>query len=182
MPKPDEFNSVVKGLLKQDSAADRQVAKRLLLLTGVSREWNFGPFGLAQVQQLDDRTAVQLYDRFPHLLRGPFKMNISAGWYATFPKLVDRALAAGDEGLIDFLASRLVTRPLWSHGAGKKQVDEAEKLSYHYEVLKDDAAEFCARRADAQPGAGLRGVELQPIDPHATAWRGCFSSAPASCT
>src|SRR5262249_44938055 len=127
---------------------DRQIEQRLLMLTGVSREWNFGPFGLAEVKQLDDDVAVRLYDRFPSLMRGPFKMNVSAGWDSRFPRLVDAAIAASDEVLIDYLASRAVTREVGPWDQSGEIVAIAERFSRYYEQIRDDSIEF-SRRATA---------------------------------
>lgn len=141
----DEYNREVAKLLLDRRMDDDATVKRLLMLTGVSREWNFGPFSFAEVQQLDDETAQLFYGRYPDLLRGPFKMHISAGWYNTYDGLTRAAIAAGDETLIDYLASRSVTREQYGSGYGGAQVAVAETLSRYYEALKDDAAEFTQR-------------------------------------
>lgn len=142
--QPDEYNAEVNRLLKEKSLSDAECRQRLLMLTGVSREWNFGPFSMAQVQQLDDSTAVKFYAKYPDLLRGPFKMNISASWYQTFPTLAEAVIEAEDEPLIDFLASRLVTRSV-TYGWGQEMVDLAERFSRYYEAFRDDDREFSRR-------------------------------------
>ena len=144
---PEEFNTEVLRLLKDGSLSERNSRERLLMLSGVSREWNMGPFSLAQVQQLEDSTAVLLYRRFPELPRGPFRMNIAAGWSHHLPKLTDAALAAQDETLIDYLASRMVTRADWGWDSG--HIQTAEKLSRHYEQFRDDDAEFSRRAVNS---------------------------------
>lgn len=142
--KPNDFNAEIRKLLDNGTRPGPSVEQRLLQLTGVSREWNFGPFGLAQVQQLDDKTAIALYDRFPALVRGPFKLNVSSTWIAELKQFTARVIEADDEPLIDFLASRAVTRDL-THGHYRQT---AETLSNHYEALAEDDAEF-SRRAIA---------------------------------
>ncbi|MFG0332451.1 MAG: gliding motility protein [Maioricimonas sp. JB049] len=141
----DEYNKEVARLLDDSELSDTHRQERLLMLTGVSREWNFGPFSMARVQQLDDATALALYAKYPDLLRGPFRMSVSAGWYQTFPKLSEEVIKAEDETLIDFFASRLVTRAV-SYGWGQEMVDLAERYSRYYETFRDDDREF-ARRA-----------------------------------
>jgi hypothetical protein len=143
--QPQEYNTEVAGLLKDSRHGDVEVQRRLLMLTGISREWNFGPFGLAQVQQLDEATAARMYERFPDLLRGPFKMNVSTGWHATLPKLTEAVIAAEDETLIDYLASRAVTRASHPAGWGQDQVDIAERLSRYYEGFREDEDRFSLR-------------------------------------
>ncbi|QDU39075.1 hypothetical protein Mal4_34100 [Maioricimonas rarisocia] len=142
--RPDEYNKEVTRLLVDREMPDDERQKRLLMLTGISREWNFGPFSMARVQQLDDATAVKLYAKYPDLLRGPFRMNASAGWYQTFPKLSEAVIKAEDETLIDFFASRLVTRAV-SYGWGQEMVDLAERYSRYYEEFRDDDREFSRR-------------------------------------
>ncbi len=48
-----QFNREVMKLVNQHNLTDDKVARRLLLLVGVSREWNFAGFGMAQVKQLE---------------------------------------------------------------------------------------------------------------------------------
>lgn len=125
----DEFESEVKAVLN-GGLSDHDKERRLALLGGVGEEWNFGPFSMARVRPLKDALAQALYARFPELLRGPLKANLVAGYWESYPGLLDRAIAAGDEELLDFLASRLVSR---SGGWFTKQVmAQADKLADYY--------------------------------------------------
>ncbi|QDU62821.1 hypothetical protein Pan216_36920 [Planctomycetes bacterium Pan216] len=142
--KPDEFNKEVRRLLQDHVMAEAEIQQRLLALVGVAREWNFPGLGLAQVHQLDDTTACAIYDRFPELLRGPFRLHLQVGWNAAFDGLLERLLDHEEEELIDFLASRYVTRAWFGKG-----VDRAlERLSDYYERLREEKKDF-ARRAAA---------------------------------
>lgn len=143
--QPEEYNAEVKRLLKRAADDPEEVRRRLLLLTGVGREWNFGPFGIAHVQQLEDAVATRMYAEYPELLRGPFKMHVAAGWFGVFPKLTDAVLAAEDESLIDYLASRAITRVESQWGWGAEQVAMAREFSRYYEKLRDDETEFSRR-------------------------------------
>jgi hypothetical protein len=145
---PKDWNKVVLDLVQDQTLNETEVVRRLLLLTGISREWNFGGFGLAQVQQLDDPTATALYDRFPHLVRGPFKLHLQTGFWSSLPGLIRRVLERQDETMIDFLASRLVNRRNYGYGAAKP-LEDLEPLADYFQVLRErDPAEFARRAAN----------------------------------
>ncbi len=143
-----EFNKEVLALLEDRSLPEKTVVERLLMLAGVSREWNWAGFGLAIVHQLEEPVALLLYERFPDLLRGPYKLHIQAHiWGQNYPRLLDRFVAVGDEEMIDLLASRIVTRcGRW--GNAQKMLADAEKLADYYAGLKSDEAAFSRRAAN----------------------------------
>ncbi|HNV69057.1 MAG TPA: gliding motility protein [Candidatus Ozemobacteraceae bacterium] len=140
-----EFNREINLLLQDQDSKPEAVQERLLLLTGVAQEWNFGGFGMAQIKPLDDDTALAMYEKFPHLLRGPFRKHLVFTYGLTYPRCLDRFIAAHEDDLIDYLASRAATR-LGGWG-GKDAVDVAEKLSAVYEALRDNPTEFARRSA-----------------------------------
>ena len=146
--QPREFNREVLALLEETNLPEAQVVERLLMLAGVSREWNWPGFGLASVHQLEEKVALKFYERFPDLLRGPYKLHIQGHlWGQTYPQLLDRFLQAGDEEMIDLLASRIVTRyGRW--GNAQKHLADAEKLSDYYAALKLDENAFSRRAAN----------------------------------
>jgi hypothetical protein len=141
----DEYDKQVRQLLEDRETSDADIQRRLLQLTGISREWDLGPFSMARVQQLEDETAIRLYGRFPGMLRGPFRMHVSAGLMGNYEKLIEHVIRAEDETLIDFLASRLVTRFVSPYGWGQDQVEVANRLSRYYESFRDDELEFSRR-------------------------------------
>jgi len=146
--KPEDWNKVVRRLIGEQTLPEAEVTRRLLLLTGVAREWNFGGFSMAQMQQLDDATALALYERFPDLVRGPFKLHLQTGFWTSLPKLIRRVVGNDDETLIDFLASRLINRGKSYWGTGKPLEDLAPLADY-YESLRDrDPALFASRAAN----------------------------------
>jgi hypothetical protein len=147
--KVEDWNAVVRKLSADRTLPEQELTRRLLLLTGVGREWNFAGFGMAQVQQLDDAAAGALYERFPALVRGPFKVQLQTGYWTSLPKFVRRVLAANDEALIDFLASRLVNRAKAMWLEAPDQMDEAAALADYFEALRSrDEHEFARRAAN----------------------------------
>lgn len=137
-----EFNDTIRKLVADRAMDEQEVLRRLLALAGVGRELNIGPLGLAHVKSLEESTAVALYERFPALVRGPFKLHLQVAAWSDKPvyeRLVDRALALQDEELLDFLASRFL--------AVRRSTGEVAKLTDHYRALKEDGA--FARRAAA---------------------------------
>ena len=145
---PNEFNKEIRALLENKNLPERDVLDRLLALAGVSREWNWAGFGAALVHPLDEPVALRFYERFPDLLRGPYKLHVQSHlWGQHYPKLLGRFLAAGDEEMIDYLASRIVTRyGRW--GSAEKMLADAEKLADYYTALKSDEAAFSRRCAN----------------------------------
>jgi hypothetical protein len=143
-----EYDREVRRLATDRRLAEDEALHSLRLLAGVSREYNYGPLGLAQVRQLSDRTAAALYRRFPELLRGPFRMHVSLGWGKAYPELTAAVLVAADEAMIDYLAGRAVTRMFYPQLKDKKLLAVIEKLSAHYEALLTEPAEFSARAAN----------------------------------
>lgn len=140
-----EFNQNVRRLLKLAADSPDIARERLLMLAGVAREWNFGPWGIIQVRQLEDDVAILFHERFPELLRGPFRSSLAVGNFGVLPGFTEKLLAAADEQLIDFLASRLITRTASPWGFGVEQLRAAERLSQYYEGFRDDESRFSAR-------------------------------------
>lgn len=142
--QPNEFNKEVMVLLANHTTPESVVVDRLLLLAGVSKEWNMPGFGLAAVHQLEEPVAMQFYERFPDLLRGPYRVHVQPHTYGEcYPELLDRLIAAGDEEMIDMMASRIVTRQ--SHRGQSKRLANVEKLAAYYTALKADEAVFSRR-------------------------------------
>jgi hypothetical protein len=143
--RPNEVNREVSNLVRDSSLPEDDVRYRLLLLTGASREWNAPALGLARVQPLEDNVALALYERFPDLVRGPFRHNVAPTSGRSFGGLLRKAIEAGDEVLIDFLAARLATR------GGVYSDDQlqraAEQASHHYESLRLEELAFARRAA-----------------------------------
>lgn len=146
LSSPKDFNLAVRKLVKEDRLDD------LMSVAGVGRELNFGPVGLARTIQLEEATAVALYEKYPALLRSAYRANLQVHPWLEKPlyeRLVDRALALQDVELLDFLASRylLVARAL----------PEVSKLYEHFKSCPD----FALRAASV----------LTRIPAYVTTWR-----------
>lgn len=123
-----EYNSTLRKLVQQDKLEE------LLSVAGVGRELSFGPLGLARVIQLEESTAIALYEKYPALVRGPYRLHLQVAPWSDKPqyeKLVDRALAVQDEELLDFLASRYLVV--------KRSTGEVNKLYEYYKSVPDFA-------------------------------------------
>lgn len=137
-----EYNKTLREVLE---LPDPQAKKRLLLLAGMGQEWNFGSLAVASYNPLDDEAANSLYQRFPQLVRGPFKAQITPRPKELYPKLIGALEQAEDHDMVDYMASRVVTRDgQWGQ---EKLVALAESLCAQYEAL-EGTPEF-ARRAAA---------------------------------
>jgi hypothetical protein len=148
---PKLFNECVRKLMANQALGDDVRRERLAALAGVSREWNWPGLGLARIHALDDDLAARIYARYPDLIRGPFRANVTPTWWRGCPNLVQAALVAHDDDLVDTLASRYATR-IWRWG-NKKERDAAEKttseLAAYYQAIRDrDASEFSRRASN----------------------------------
>jgi hypothetical protein len=142
------WNAEVRKLFEDRKSPEADVRHRLLLLAGAGSEMNFPGVGFAQVQPLEDPVAVALYERFPDLMRGPFRMHAAMWWYMGYPKLVERVLAQKDEQLIDYLASRAAMQHQQLNS--KTQWPQTvEALSKHYEALPEKDGTFARRASNA---------------------------------
>jgi hypothetical protein len=117
-------------------------------LTGASREWNYGPWSVGNLRQLEDKTAVLLYNKFPELLHGPFRSHLQGGWgHENYPQLFEKARDQNDENLADLLAARMVTRA-WFWGEKEESEFHLKVLSEYYNQFRDDEVEFARRAAN----------------------------------
>ncbi len=145
------FNACVDKLMGEASVGEAARRERLLALAGTSREWNWPGLGLAIIHHLDDPIACRVYARYPDLVRGPMRANVTPSWWRGYPNLIKAAQAAGDEDLVDTLASRYATRISWKSVGQRQQAPDAEEattsdLAAYYQAIRErDAAEFSRR-------------------------------------
>jgi hypothetical protein len=138
--------------------ADRQLSngvrrERLKALGGASREWNWPGLGLARVHEIEDANAVLVYERYPDLIRGPLLANVMPRWWSGRERLLAAAQKAGDDDLVDRLASRYATYISWGRvwGRAPEKTDpmeeSANELAAYYQGIRDRDPELFARRA-----------------------------------
>ncbi len=106
------------------------------------------------MHSLRDSVATLLYNRYPDLIHGAFQPNVAPSWWQGYPNLLAAAQTAGDEELIDTLASRYVTRPRLRYAFANKShdqlVDTANALAEEYQLLRErNPAEYARRAANA---------------------------------
>jgi hypothetical protein len=160
---PDKgFNAEVRGVLEDGKTSVDEQRENLALLAGVSREWNFSGLGIAQVHGLSETVALLLFRRYPELLRGPYRVHLQcAGWKETYDKLVSALIEAGEEDLVDFVASRFVGRLV--QGVTKGAIlAEVERLAEYYESLLADPAVFARRAATVLGHVPARTIHQYP--------------------
>jgi hypothetical protein len=145
---PKEFNREVGLLVESATLPAEDMVARLMALAGASREWNWPGFGMTTVHQLNVGLALKFYERFPDLIRGPYRLHVMPNlWGENYSKLLDRFIAVGDEEMVDAMASRIVTRyGRW--GNASKLLEEADQLADYYNALKADEAAFSLRAAN----------------------------------
>ena len=142
-----EFQTEVQRLINDRATPEGDIVRRLLALAGGSREWNWPGLGVTVVRSLDDAVALSLYERFPELIHGPFKLHVQPNAWSKAPfRLLHRFLESSDEEMIDFMASRLVTRSRW--GSSPQLLEEGAVLANYYEALKANETVFSRRAAN----------------------------------
>lgn len=153
------FKKGVSSVLDDNALSEPVKRERLKALAGVSQEWNWPGLGLARVHSLDDNLAAKFYEKFPDLVRGPFRAHVTPRWWSQgYAKLVKLAEAADDTELMDTLAARYATHVSWEklYGEryGQKQKkkadplgDTAATLAKYYQAIRDRDEETFARRA-----------------------------------
>jgi hypothetical protein len=149
---PKLFNECIRKLISDQSLSDAVRRERLTALAGVSREWNWPGVGLARIHAMDDDLAGIVYARYPDLIRGPFRANVTPTWWHGYPNLVQAAQMAQDDDLVDTLASRYATRiswkRMWNRDAKPGAEDETtSQIAAYYQAIRDRDPEEFSRRA-----------------------------------
>ena len=109
-PRNQLFNKAVETLVKDEALDEPTRLERLKALAGVSREWNWPGLGLAIVHDLDDYSGLALLCALSGSGPRPASAPTSrrAGGVASRPAA--SAPLAGDEEMVDIVASRYATR------------------------------------------------------------------------
>jgi hypothetical protein len=149
---PKLFNECIRKLMNDPSLSDAVRRERLTALAGVSREWNWPGLGLARIHAMDDDLAGIVYARYPDLIRGPFRANVTPTWWHGYPNLVQAAQVAQDDDLVDTLASRYATRISWKRMRNRDEKPDADdktasEIAAYYQAIRDRDPEEFSRRA-----------------------------------
>ena len=149
-----QYRDAVAATLDDNSLSDEIRRERLRALAGVSQEWNWAGVGLARVHALENTLASRMYERYPDLVRGPFRAQVTPRWWGQgYAKLVQLARDAGDTELLDVLAARYVPHVSWQerYGRTNEKPDPlkftASELAKYYQAIRDRDEEDFARRA-----------------------------------
>src|SRR5215470_10586057 len=148
------FNECVGKLMRDNALDDATRRERLRALAGASREWNWPGLGLAIIHNLDDNLACLVYARYPDLIRGPLRANVTPTWWRGYPNLVKAAQVANDDDLVHTLASRYATRISWALWWGRKKGPDADdktasEIAAYYQAIRDrDPIEFSRRASN----------------------------------
>lgn len=141
----DDYNGALREVLDDPGLDESERIRRLLMLSGVSSEWNGVGWGLAVVQQLTPAIAFAIYKRYPHLIRQSFKAHVTPAWSDDYFELFELAWSAGDDDVADYLASRYVTQAYHRDNAQKNLAD---RVADKFVALKLDDAAFARRAAN----------------------------------
>lgn len=149
---PKLFNDCIRKLMADPSLSDAVRRERLTALAGVSREWNWPGLGLARIHAMDDDLAGIVYARYPDLIRGPFRANVTPTWWHGYPNLVRAAQVAHDDDLVDTLASRYATRISWRRMWNRDEKPDADdktasEIAAYYQAIRERDPEEFSRRA-----------------------------------
>ena len=142
---PERYNVALREVLDDARLDEAERVSQLLMLSGVSSEWNGIGWGLARVQQLSEQNALTLYKRYPQLLRQTFKAHVTPAWRENHFELFELAWESGDQEMADYLASRYATR---SHSSGKTKAGISDIVAERFAALKLDDAAFARRAAN----------------------------------
>jgi hypothetical protein len=149
-----QYDREVMALLQETAADEASVRQRLLVLAGV---WT--PLGEARrparLKPLREDTLLALYQRFPHLLRGPFRAQLDPAPVRPLSRLAALALEQRDEELIDHLASRLAAHRAPS--GAERLLESARKVALHLATVSADEAQL-----DRRAAAILRRIPVMP--------------------
>lgn len=127
-----EYDREVLALVRERDVADAEIRLRLALLAGTG--------ALAQIptrtKLLKEPTLAALYDRFPHIMRGPFRSQIEPLPARPLTGVLELAIGRRDDELIDMLVARLAVRV---ERSGGERLMRAASLAGDY--LKAPAAD-----------------------------------------
>jgi hypothetical protein len=107
---PAQYDREVLALVRDAQTAEAELRQRLLVLAGVWAPLHAGAPPKRAARALKEDTLLALYERFPHLARGPFRTQLEPGANRPLSRLIDLALERHDAELVDHFAARLAAR------------------------------------------------------------------------
>lgn len=146
------FNSELDALLHGTVLSERDVRMRLCMVAGLGKE---ACVGGVSVHSLNEDTALVLYERFPDLVRAPFRMHVAPNCSTPYPRLIRAAINGGDLELVGFLASRVgIQEPNDKFGGWNEAI---ETLTWYFEALSEhDFARWSSDVLSRMPSFALR--------------------------
>jgi hypothetical protein len=138
---PAEYDREVAALASDRASSDADVMHRLLLLAGVSGEPGVRPL---RGKPLREETILALYERFPHLVRGPYRNQLHPSVSRPLTGVLELAIRHKDDELIDALAARLAVRA--DRSGADRLLQAANYAARHLQTVDTDF-ERAERRA-----------------------------------
>jgi hypothetical protein len=126
---PAQYDREVMALARDMETAEAELRQRLLVLAGVWAPLHAGRAHKRAARVLKEDTLLALYERFPHLARGPFRAQLDPSANRPLSRLIDLALERRDAELVDHFAARLAAR-LERSGA-ERLMQAAARLAEH---------------------------------------------------
>jgi hypothetical protein len=123
---PADYDREVHALLTDRALPEADALHRLLLLAGVNT--TAGP-AAARSKPLREDTILALYQRFAHLVRGPFRHQLQPSPRRPLTGVLEMAIRVKDAELIDLLAARLAVR---ADRSGADQLLQAAAYTAQY--------------------------------------------------
>lgn len=107
---PAQYDREVMALVSDTGTDEPELRQRLLVLAGVWTPLHAGAPPKRAARALKEDTLLALYERFPHLARGPFRAQLEPSAARPLSRLIDLALERRDAELVDHFAARLAAR------------------------------------------------------------------------
>ena len=142
---PAQYDREVMALVADTQTADAELRQRLLVLAGVWAPLQEGQPHRRAARALKEETLLALYERFPHLARGPFRTQLDPSASRPLSRLIDLAVEHRDTELVDHFAARLAAR-LERSGA-ERLMQAVARMAEHLSGGADVRADLGARAA-----------------------------------
>ncbi|HEU5283906.1 MAG TPA: hypothetical protein VFU53_08835 [Burkholderiales bacterium] len=144
---PAQYDREVMTVVRDTRSDEAEIRQRLLVLAGVWAPLHAGraPQRKPAARVLKEDTLLALYERFAHLLRGPFRAQLDPAANRPLSRLIDVVLERRDAELVDHFAARLGAR-LERSGA-ERMMQAAARLAEHLEAGAQSEAELGRRAA-----------------------------------